>query len=249
MLTVTCDFNRFQGKLFFTLNFISNHFGGFLGFLYYYSLCIIIRRQMRKWTLSSEWLINYPNSFRWLPISACVESGQIAAYFNVPVLPTNCMDGRVDNKTLFSTVIRVAGSFPLYGEGYLQIFRYYGWRSAVLLTQSSYDFCSSLSATIAYLISGYVTRIETIDMSASPTDEDHTSYATRSMFRGRSMYSNTRWLFYLLVADIILHFLIGWIIFIWHNALPQSIENIYRFKPDLGGEIACLQSQTPWEEP
>lgn len=118
----------------------------------------------------------------------CVGTGQVAAYYNKPFLPTNCMDERVDNKTRYSTTIRVAGSFPLYAEGYQQILQYYGWGNIVLVSQSSYDYCSSLMSTVSGRLRPYVKQIENIDMSDNPSDADLQNYAARAKYRGKIIF-------------------------------------------------------------
>lgn len=118
----------------------------------------------------------------------CVDVGQIAAYNNIPLLPTNCMDERVDNKSRFSTTIRVAGSFPLYADGYLQILQYYGWGNVVLLSQPSYDYCASLTSTLSARFRPYMKQVETIEMSEDPSDADLESYAGRAKYRGKVLF-------------------------------------------------------------
>lgn len=118
----------------------------------------------------------------------CVDVGQIAAYNNVPFLPTNCMDERADNKSRFSTTIRVAGSFPLYAEGYLQILQHYGWGNVVLFTHPSYDYCASLMGTVASRLRPVVKQLETIEMSDDPSDADLENYAARAKYRGKVLF-------------------------------------------------------------
>lgn len=104
------------------------------------------------------------------------------------MLPTNCMDERVDNKSRFSTTIRVAGSFPLYAQGYLQVLQHYGWGNIVLISQPSFDYCASLTSTLASRLRPYVRQIETIEMSDTPSDADLENYAARAKYRGKVLF-------------------------------------------------------------
>ena len=55
--------------------------------------------------------------------AACGPTGYVATYWGVPLLPEQCIDSALDNKTNVPTTLRLAGSWTQFGIAFVTLFR------------------------------------------------------------------------------------------------------------------------------
>jgi len=116
-----------------------------------------------------------------------VSAGYIASYYNVPIYPESCTDSTMDNKTTFSTMVRIAGSWQAYGASFVRLFQLYGWYRFIILTDSSPAGCVFGATSLVNQLAGSNTTIaEWIKMSTVPIDSEIADYVSRVQQRARS---------------------------------------------------------------
>jgi len=91
-------------------------------------------------------------------------------------------------KTTFNTMIRVLGSWSLFGAAFSRVFEWYGWKLAVIITDNSpTSVCQNGATTItSVLVASNVTVDEWIQMDMVPDDTDIEGYLSRIKQRARS---------------------------------------------------------------
>ena len=72
---------------------------------------------------------------------AVISAGLAASYWNTLNLPERGLDSPMDDKTTYTTLVRVLGSWAMIGAAFQQLFVRYGWRHVVLVTDSVPNSC------------------------------------------------------------------------------------------------------------
>lgn len=118
----------------------------------------------------------------------------LASYYNRPMFPESCRDATINNKTRYNTVIRVAGSWAAYGPVFRNIMDSYGWRRAVLLSDTEVATClygvQSVYDELNALIDEYY--VYWIRMSDDPIDSELVDYLEQIERRSRSLHFSLR---------------------------------------------------------
>jgi len=122
--------------------------------------------------------------------SVCTSAGILASYSNRPIFPESCRDSTIDDKTLYNTVIRVAGSWAPYGPIFLTIMRYYGWRRVVLISDTAIATCLYEATAVYNELKDrqHEYYVYWIRLSASPRDAELDDCLEQVRARSRSEY-------------------------------------------------------------
>ena len=105
----------------------------------------------------------------------CTTAGLIASYYNRPIFPEYCSDLSMDNKTIYNTMVRIAGSFTSFALGFQGVMYTYGWnRVALLSDQLVGSVCTYGASAINQLLGHYVIPIYM--KSTSLTSADYIDY-------------------------------------------------------------------------
>lgn len=100
-------------------------------------------------------------------------AGVVASYANRPIFPESCRDGTMDDKSTYTTMIRIAGSFSMNGPVFEAITEYYGWKRFILLSDTK-------AAPCLYNVAPIYSHFDHLDnysvywirFSDSPTDAE-----------------------------------------------------------------------------
>ncbi|ESO05567.1 hypothetical protein HELRODRAFT_171208 [Helobdella robusta] len=103
----------------------------------------------------------------------CIATAQAANYWNIPYFPLNCFDPRLDDSTLYLTVIRFFGSLTSFGASFAAYFKRYQWENVAIMIESEADFCNSaLNAIQSSLRGDMVTVAEIVQLPADISSLD-----------------------------------------------------------------------------
>lgn len=72
------------------------------------------------------------------------------------------------------------------GEALTKVLEHYRWRRVVMLTDTTDAMCLASQATVSDTLASYVTKIDTIEMSKRPSNDDLKIYANKIKQMGRS---------------------------------------------------------------
>ncbi|ELU09494.1 hypothetical protein CAPTEDRAFT_200363 [Capitella teleta] len=68
---------------------------------------------------------------------ACEKTGLYLAYWNVAFFPESCSSQYIANKASFKTIVRIGSVQHRLAEAFVDLFRYYKWRKAVMVAIGS----------------------------------------------------------------------------------------------------------------
>lgn len=93
----------------------------------------------------------------------------------------------MDDKTIYNTMVRMAGSWTNLGSAVNLLMRRYGWRRIVLMTDQAYaSLCSYAGPAIdANLSNDNYFDLFWIKMSSTPTDENLHEYLSEAKKNAR----------------------------------------------------------------
>lgn len=74
-------------------------------------------------------------------LSVCTSGGYAVSFWNRPFFPEWCSDSQVDNKTTYNTIVRLSGSYTRLGIAFEAMMRWYGWRRAALVSDTTPATC------------------------------------------------------------------------------------------------------------
>jgi hypothetical protein len=107
------------------------------------------------------------------------------------MFPESCRDASLDDKVTYSTLVRIAGSWAPYGDAFLTLMKFYGWRRAVLVSDAADSAPCTLGSTAvsnAAKKAGSAVNITQITMDSSPTDQLLDAYLEQ--IRGLRLWNN-----------------------------------------------------------
>ena len=122
----------------------------------------------------------------------CLSISLATSYWNLPFLPTFCVDASLDDKRTYNTLIRVVGSATRFGDAFAYVFDEFGWQRVVIVSDVSTSFCTfGINAIVSKFQSrDNMTIAEWIQLSNSATDSELTNSLIRISQRGRSKYQD-----------------------------------------------------------
>jgi len=116
----------------------------------------------------------------------CTTAGLIASYYKRPTFPEYCSGLTMDDKTIYNTMVRVAGSFTSFALAFQGVLYRYGWNQVVLLSdQLVGSVCTYGATTITQLLGESVITIYM--KSASLTAADYVGYLQTVRDNARGM--------------------------------------------------------------
>lgn len=125
---------------------------------------------------------------------ACQPVGLVASYYGRPMFPEFCRVDETDScRTRFDTMIRVGGSYTSVSLALLAVFRAYGWKQVVLISDTENGApCMSFSADVYERLSTtteWNVTIHWIHMRTDATTVDIVDCLTRarSFSRGNTI--------------------------------------------------------------
>jgi len=88
------------------------------------------------------------------------------------MFPESCIDSVLDDKTVYTTMIRVSGTLSQLGYAFVQLFNLYGWHRAILLTDRSEGIClEGATSFYNHAIVQNITVVNWLKMEDTVSDE------------------------------------------------------------------------------
>jgi hypothetical protein len=104
------------------------------------------------------------------------------------MIPESCRYAVMDDKSTYSTIIRIAGSFATNGPVFEAIMQYYGWKHFVLVSDDVLAPCLySVKPIFDYMNALANFSVYWIRMSSGPTVEEIDDILEQIRERARSM--------------------------------------------------------------
>jgi hypothetical protein len=120
--------------------------------------------------------------------AVCIPTGCLNSYWNVPIFAEGCTDASLDDKTTYNTMVRIAGSYEGLGVAFLALMRTYGWRRAVLLSDSRATAnCYTWASGINMHFTAANISFHQIRMKTEPNDYDINAYLLEVQVRARGI--------------------------------------------------------------
>ena len=139
-----------------------------------------------------ETCIKFPIYHFW-PVEAsfssdCMSVSYAVPYWNVPLLPSYCLDSTLDSKNSFKTLIRVIGSASSFADAFSYFFDLYKWHRVVLVSDVSSGICTYGMNAIAsrFQANTNITIAEWIQLTNEANDVELDNALDRITQRGRS---------------------------------------------------------------
>jgi hypothetical protein len=112
----------------------------------------------------------------------------LASYYTRSMFPEYGSDPTMNDKTIYNTVVRIAGSSTNFALAFQAVFRLYGWKRFVILSdQAPLSWCTYGSAAISKLMSSQ-TVIPITMKTSGLLPSDYAEYLDGVRKNGRSMY-------------------------------------------------------------
>lgn len=118
--------------------------------------------------------------------SVCTSAGVVASYANRPMFPESCRYATMDDKSTYTTMLRIAGSFATNGPIFEAIMQYYGWKHFVLISDTNMAPCLyAVTPIFDYMDARRNFSVYWIRMSDSPTETEIDDYLQQISERAR----------------------------------------------------------------
>ena len=119
----------------------------------------------------------------------CGPTGYYIAHKNIPMLPMVCTDTELQDKNVFSTLIRLVSTYGKMGRAFRQIFQFYGWNRMAMMTREGGTCDCGANGIRQAFRDANITIAEWIKAPASVTNREIEEYLLRMRSRASSKFS------------------------------------------------------------